>query len=65
MPKKVIHDIIQHTAKEKRASCIVTGFLTEGKVITGSQLYKKLFTEVDKKFNPKGLNNKIIQSDGI
>ena len=42
-------------AKEKKSSTIISGFEVNGAILTGSKLYKVLFEEVNKKFNPSGL----------
>ena len=60
LSKKAQHDIIQHMAKEKKSSTIITGFEQNGNVLTGNKLYNELFKEVNRKFNPLGLDYKII-----
>ena len=52
-------------AKEKKSSTIVSGFEMNGAIFTRSKLIKVLFEEVNKKFNPLGLNEKIIKFDGV
>jgi len=38
----------------------VSGFEADGRVYQGPEMYEKLFEEVEKKFNPRKLEEKII-----
>jgi len=59
------HGIIQNTAKDKKASTIITGFEKGKEVLQGKALYDELLKEVSKKFNPRNLKEKIIKSEGV
>ena len=59
------HGIIQNTAKDKKASTIITGFELGNRILQGKALYDELHKEVARKFNPKNLNEKIIKSEGV
>ena len=52
-------------AKEKKSSTLVTGFRKEGVVLTGKKLYDELFLEINRKFNPRNLDHKIITPEPI
>ena len=64
MSMKDRHGMIQAIAKEKRQSCLVTGFKRGNKVIAGPELNRYLFNHTRRKFNPGNRNYKIIESDG-
>ena len=49
-------------AKDKKSQTIITDLEKDGRIIQGNELYNELFKEVEKKFNPEGLKEKIIKS---
>ena len=52
-------------AKERKTSTLVSGFRKQGIVLTGKKLYDELFLEINRKFNPRNLENKIIAPEPI
>ena len=52
-------------AKEKKSSTIITGFKKEGKILTGQDMYDELFREMNRKFNPSNLAEKIIKPEPL
>ena len=52
-------------AKERKTSTLVSGFRKQGIVLTGKKLYDELFLEINRKFNPRNLENKIITPEPI
>ena len=52
-------------AKEKKTATLVSGFRKEGVILTGKKMYDELFLEINRKFNLRNLDYKIITPEPI